>query len=84
LAELFVDWIPNILRGNQFMYQLASASSALPSRVQAYVETIVHTCADDGQGLVSLVVLRNLHGHNVQALGFEQWQVTEPGGAGGE
>jgi predicted nucleotidyltransferase len=38
------------------MYRLASASSALPSRVQAYVETIVHTCADDGQGLVSLVV----------------------------
>jgi predicted nucleotidyltransferase len=38
------------------MCQLASASSALPSRVHDYVETIVHTCADDGQGLVSLVV----------------------------
>jgi len=38
------------------MGQLASASSALPSRVQAYVEAIIHTCADDGQGLASLIV----------------------------
>ena len=38
------------------MSQLASASSALPSRVQAYVETIVHTCADGGRALVSVVL----------------------------
>ena len=33
-----------------------SASAALPFRVQAYVETIVHTCADGGRALVSVVL----------------------------
>jgi predicted nucleotidyltransferase len=33
-----------------------SASTAAPFRVQAYVETIVHTCADGGRALVSVVL----------------------------
>jgi len=41
--------------GNKFMCHSASSGSALPFRVQAYVETIVHTCADDGRALVSVV-----------------------------
>jgi predicted nucleotidyltransferase len=32
------------------------ASTAVPFRVQAYVETIVHTCADAGRALVSVVL----------------------------
>jgi hypothetical protein len=38
------------------MYSSASAGSAVPVRVQAYVETIVHTCADGGRALVSVVL----------------------------
>jgi len=34
----------------------ASTGSAVPFRVQAYVETIVHTCADGGRALVSVVL----------------------------
>jgi predicted nucleotidyltransferase len=33
-----------------------SASPAVPFRVQAYVETIVHTCAEGGRALVSVVL----------------------------
>jgi predicted nucleotidyltransferase len=33
-----------------------SASTAVPLRVQAYVETIVQTCADGGRALVSVVL----------------------------
>ena len=45
-----------ILGGNQFMCHSASTGSAVPFRVQAYVETIVHTCADGGRALVSVVL----------------------------
>jgi tRNA nucleotidyltransferase (CCA-adding enzyme) len=38
------------------MCHSASAGSAVPFRVQAYVETIVHTCADGGRALVSVVL----------------------------
>ena len=38
------------------MCHSASTGSAVPSRVQAYVETIVHTCADGGGALVSVVL----------------------------
>jgi hypothetical protein len=34
----------------------ASTGSAVPFRVQAYVDTIVHTCADRGRALVSVVL----------------------------
>jgi predicted nucleotidyltransferase len=34
----------------------ASPRSVIPSRVQAYIETIVHSCADDGRALVSVVL----------------------------
>ena len=34
----------------------SSSSSAVPTRVQAYVEEIVHTCADSGRALVSVVL----------------------------
>ena len=34
----------------------ASPGSAVPFRVRAYVETIVQNCADDGRGLVSVVL----------------------------
>src|SRR5206468_4079938 len=30
-------------------------SSPVPSRVQAYVETIIHTCANGGRALVSVI-----------------------------
>jgi tRNA nucleotidyltransferase (CCA-adding enzyme) len=42
--------------GNHFMCQFASAGSSVPLRVQAYVETIVGTCADGGRALVSVVL----------------------------
>ena len=38
------------------MCQSASTGPALPTRVQAYVEAIVRTCADSGRALVSVVV----------------------------
>ena len=38
------------------MCHSASTGSAVPFRVQAYVETIVHTCADGGRALVSVVL----------------------------
>ena len=38
------------------MCHSASASSPIPFRVQAYVDTIVHTCADGGRALVSVVL----------------------------
>src|SRR5258708_3933522 len=38
------------------MCHSASTGSAVPCRVQAYVETIVHTCADGGRSLVSVVL----------------------------
>jgi hypothetical protein len=38
------------------MCHLGSTGSAIPFRVQAYVDTIVHTCADGGRGLVSVVL----------------------------
>ena len=38
------------------MCHAASTGSAVPFRVQAYVETIVHTCADGGRALVSVVL----------------------------
>src|SRR5205807_9417385 len=38
------------------MCHSASTGSAVPVRVQAYVETIVHTCADGGRALVSVVL----------------------------
>jgi len=38
------------------MCQTASTGSAVPFRGQAYVETIVHTCADGGRALVSVVL----------------------------
>jgi predicted nucleotidyltransferase len=38
------------------MCHSASIGSAVPSRVQAYVETIVRTCADAGPALVSVVL----------------------------
>ena len=38
------------------MCHSASTGSAVPFRVQAYVETIVQTCADGGRGLVSVVL----------------------------
>ena len=34
----------------------ASTGSPVPSRVQAYVETIIHTCADGGRALVGVVL----------------------------
>ncbi len=34
----------------------ASSGSTVPFRVQAYVETIVHTCVDGGRALVSVVL----------------------------
>src|ERR1017187_1849647 len=34
----------------------ASTGTAVPFRVQAYVEAIVHTCADGGRALVSVVL----------------------------
>ena len=34
----------------------ASSGSVVPLHVQAYVEAIVHTCSDDGRGLVSVVL----------------------------
>src|SRR5260370_37334432 len=38
------------------MCQSGSTRSTVPVRVQAYVETIVHTCADGGRALVSVVL----------------------------
>jgi predicted nucleotidyltransferase len=38
------------------MCQSASTGPALPLRVQAYVDAIVHRCADDGRALVSVVL----------------------------
>jgi len=38
------------------MCHSASTGSAVPFRVQAYVDTIVHTCADGGRALVSVVL----------------------------
>jgi predicted nucleotidyltransferase len=38
------------------MCHSASTGSPVPSRVQAYVETIVRTCADGGRSLVSVVL----------------------------
>jgi hypothetical protein len=38
------------------MCHSASIGSAVPLRVQAYIETIVRTCADGGRGLVSVVL----------------------------
>lgn len=38
------------------MCHAASTGSAVPFRVQAYVDTIVHTCADGGRALVSVVL----------------------------
>ena len=38
------------------MCHSAPAGSPVPFRVQEYVETIVHTCADDGRALVSVVL----------------------------
>jgi predicted nucleotidyltransferase len=38
------------------MCHSASAGSAVPFRVQAYVEMIVHTCADGGRALVSVIL----------------------------
>jgi len=38
------------------MCHSGSTASAVPFRVQAYVETIVHTCADDGRALVSVIL----------------------------
>ena len=38
------------------MCHSASTGSAVPVRVQAYIETIVHTCADGGRALVSVVL----------------------------
>ena len=38
------------------MCHSASTGSAVPPRAQAYVETIVHTCADGGRALVSVVL----------------------------
>ena len=34
----------------------ASTGSPVPSRVQAYVETVVNTCADGGRALVSVIL----------------------------
>jgi hypothetical protein len=38
------------------MCHFGSTGSAVPFRVQAYADTIVHTCADGGWGLVSVVL----------------------------
>jgi predicted nucleotidyltransferase len=38
------------------MSHSASTGAAVPFRVQAYVETVVHTCADGGRALVSVVL----------------------------
>ncbi len=38
------------------MCRPASAGSAIPLRVRAYVESIVHTCADGGRALVSVIL----------------------------
>src|SRR5436305_3855348 len=38
------------------MCHSAFTGSAVPLRVQAYIETIVHTCADNGRALVSVVL----------------------------
>jgi predicted nucleotidyltransferase len=38
------------------MCRSASTGSAVPFRVQAYVDTIVHACADGGRALVSVVL----------------------------
>ena len=38
------------------MCHSASTGSAVPFRVQAYVEAIVHTCANGGRTLVSVVL----------------------------
>ena len=45
-----------IISDNQFMCHSASTGPALPSRVRAYVEAIVSTCADGGRALASVVV----------------------------
>src|SRR2546421_6130620 len=38
------------------MCHSASTGSAVPVRVRAYVDTIVHTCADSGRALASVVL----------------------------
>jgi len=38
------------------MCHSAGTGSSVPFRVQAYVETIIHTCADGGRALVSVVL----------------------------
>jgi predicted nucleotidyltransferase len=38
------------------MWHSSSTGSAVPFRLQAYVETIVHTCSDGGRALVSVVL----------------------------
>lgn len=38
------------------MWHSSSTGSAVPFRVQAYVETIVHTCSAGGRALVSVVL----------------------------
>src|SRR5215470_9942782 len=38
------------------MCQSAFDGSAVPFRVQTYVDTIVHTCADGGRALVSVIL----------------------------
>ena len=38
------------------MCDSVSPGSPVPSRVQAYVEAIIHTCADGGRALVSVVL----------------------------
>ena len=56
LAESLLIGFHSILGGNQFMCRSVYTGSPVPSRVQAYVETIVHTCANGGRALVSVVL----------------------------
>ena len=40
--------------------RIQDSTSAVPARVQAYVETIVQTCADGGRSLVSVILFGTL------------------------
>ena len=51
------------------MCHSVSTGSPVPSRVQAYVETIIHTCANGGQALISVILFGSAaSGHWVETV----------------